>query len=208
MALHWRRIGREWFIRAQSCRVPDDLPGIGGFRMAHFSPSSRSVRQVTSFTSPLGISHSMRRFTMLRGALPLWLGLICVLLVALAGCGGTSGSGGSNAPVTGGTLNVGLTSHASPRPAQVHRVGRPRGHAQYVRYTGARGRKNTVQPDLATSWNYTSPTQLVFTLRSDVKFQDGTPFNGRRRLQHQPHPSGRVFPAQERALLGQVGGCR
>src|SRR5262249_50076176 len=31
--------------------------------------------------------------------------------------------------------------------------------------------------DLATSWNYTSPTQLVFTLRTDVKFQDGTPFN-------------------------------
>ena len=38
-------------------------------------------------------------------------------------------------------------------------------------------RQNTVQPDLATSWTYASPTQLTFTLRSDVKFQDGTPFN-------------------------------
>jgi peptide/nickel transport system substrate-binding protein len=37
--------------------------------------------------------------------------------------------------------------------------------------------KNEVQPDLATSWQYTSPTELVFTLRTDVKFQDGTAFN-------------------------------
>ncbi len=37
--------------------------------------------------------------------------------------------------------------------------------------------KNNVQPDLAISWQYTSPTQLVFTLRTDVTFQDGTPFN-------------------------------
>src|SRR5262249_13411934 len=74
--------------------------------MAHFSPSSRSVQQFTSGASPYG----MRRFAALRGALSLWLGLICVLLVALAGCGATSNSGGSNAPVTGGTLNVGLTS--------------------------------------------------------------------------------------------------
>ena len=36
---------------------------------------------------------------------------------------------------------------------------------------------NTIVPDLATSWTYPSPTQLVFTLRTDVKFQDGTPFN-------------------------------
>jgi peptide/nickel transport system substrate-binding protein len=36
---------------------------------------------------------------------------------------------------------------------------------------------NSVQPDLATSWQYPSPTQLVFTLRTDVTFQDGTPFN-------------------------------
>jgi len=36
---------------------------------------------------------------------------------------------------------------------------------------------NSIVPDLASSWSYTSPTQLVFTLRTDVKFQDGTPFN-------------------------------
>jgi peptide/nickel transport system substrate-binding protein len=34
-----------------------------------------------------------------------------------------------------------------------------------------------IDPDLATSWHYTTTTTLVFTLRTDVKFQDGTPFN-------------------------------
>ncbi len=37
--------------------------------------------------------------------------------------------------------------------------------------------KNNVQPDLATSWTYPTPTELDFTLRTDVTFQDGTPFN-------------------------------
>src|SRR5215471_1916271 len=36
---------------------------------------------------------------------------------------------------------------------------------------------NAIVPDLASSWSNTSPTQLVFTLRTDVKFQDCTPFN-------------------------------
>jgi len=36
---------------------------------------------------------------------------------------------------------------------------------------------NNIVPDLATSWSYTSPTELVFILRTDVQFQDGTPFN-------------------------------
>jgi len=37
--------------------------------------------------------------------------------------------------------------------------------------------KNAIVPELATSWSYTTPTELVFTLRTDVTFQDGTPFN-------------------------------
>jgi peptide/nickel transport system substrate-binding protein len=37
--------------------------------------------------------------------------------------------------------------------------------------------QNVVVPNLATSWSYTAPTHLVFTLRTDVTFQDGTPFN-------------------------------
>jgi peptide/nickel transport system substrate-binding protein len=143
--------------------------------MAHSFPSLRSISRFSNFTSSPGI----RRLAALRGALPLWLGLICALLVALAGCGGgTSGSGTSNAPVTGGTLNVGLTSDVVTldplkSSALVDREVMLNLYDTLVRVD----EKNTVQPDLATSWTYTSPTQLVFTLRSDVKFQDGTPFN-------------------------------
>jgi peptide/nickel transport system substrate-binding protein/glutathione transport system substrate-binding protein len=36
---------------------------------------------------------------------------------------------------------------------------------------------NKLQPMLATSWTLDSPTQLTLKLRTDVKFQDGTPFN-------------------------------
>lgn len=37
--------------------------------------------------------------------------------------------------------------------------------------------QNNIQPDLALSWKYDSPTSLTFTLRTDVKFQDGTAFD-------------------------------
>ncbi len=37
--------------------------------------------------------------------------------------------------------------------------------------------QNVIEPGLATSWTYSSPTQLIFTLRTGVTFQDGTPFN-------------------------------
>jgi peptide/nickel transport system substrate-binding protein len=38
------------------------------------------------------------------------------------------------------------------------------------------GKDMSRTPWLATSWKTVSPTQHVFTLRKDVKFQDGTPF--------------------------------
>jgi peptide/nickel transport system substrate-binding protein len=37
--------------------------------------------------------------------------------------------------------------------------------------------QNTIVPDLATSWSYPTALQVLLTLRTDVKFQDGTPFN-------------------------------
>ncbi len=32
-----------------------------------------------------------------------------------------------------------------------------------------------IVPQIATKWDYKSPTEIVFTLRSDVKFHDGQP---------------------------------
>ncbi len=138
--------------------------------MAHSSPLSRFIPRFSNPTASRG--------TAFRSVFPVGLGLICVLLVALAGCGGTSGSNPSNNPVTGGTLNVGLTSDVVTldplkSTALVDRQVMLNIYDTLVRIDD----KNVVQPDLASSWSYTTPTQLVFTLRSDVKFQDGTPFN-------------------------------
>src|SRR5260370_32585872 len=147
---------------------------LGGSRMVRSFPSSSSIFQSLSFISSCAARH---RAT-IRGALPLWLSLLCALLVVLAGCGSSNGPQTSNGPVTGGTLNVGLTSDVVTldplkSSALVDRQVMLNVYDTLVRVDA----QNTVQPDLATSWSYTSPTQLVFTLRSDVKFQDGTPFN-------------------------------
>jgi peptide/nickel transport system substrate-binding protein len=37
--------------------------------------------------------------------------------------------------------------------------------------------QGNILPDLATSWLYQTPVQLILTLRTDVMFQDGTPLN-------------------------------
>jgi peptide/nickel transport system substrate-binding protein len=37
-------------------------------------------------------------------------------------------------------------------------------------------KKFQVQPSLATSWQYVTPTQVRFNLRKDIKFHDGSPF--------------------------------
>jgi peptide/nickel transport system substrate-binding protein len=117
-----------------------------------------------------------------RPAAPFWrkrlLTLVSASMLALtlAACGGgTSGGGGVK---TGGTLNVGLDSDVVrldpvKSTALVDRQVMLNIYDTLVRVDA----QNKIQPDLATQWNYNSPTQLVFTLRSDVKFQDGTPFN-------------------------------
>src|SRR5262245_42574171 len=134
--------------------------------MAHSFPPSPSSRSVPP-------SRGARR-----GPLALGFGLICALALALAACGGTSGSGTADTPVSGGTLNVGLNSDVVTldplkSSALVDRQVMLNIYDTLVRVDD----KNAVQPDLATSWSYSSPTQLVFTLRSDVKFLDGALFN-------------------------------
>lgn len=102
--------------------------------------------------------------------------LAAMAIVLLAGCGGTnSGSGG---PKTGGTLNVALDSDVVTLDPILSSALVDREVMLNVYDTLVRSdEKNNIQPDLATSWSYSTPTTLVFTLRSGVKFQDGTPFN-------------------------------
>ena len=97
------------------------------------------------------------------------------LLPILAACGGGSTSSTSK---FGGNLKVGLDS-------DVVTLDPLKSTALYDRQVMlniydtlvALDAHNNIVPDLATSWSNTSPTQLVFTLRTDVTFQDGTPFN-------------------------------
>ncbi len=105
------------------------------------------------------------------------LGIALVLAFALAGC--TSGAGGqTSGPKTGGTLNVGLDSDVvtlDPLKSSAL-VDREVMFNMYDTLVTVDA-KNTVQPGLAASWSNPSPTQIVFTLRSGIQFQDGTPFN-------------------------------
>ncbi|MHB8600586.1 MAG: ABC transporter substrate-binding protein [Ktedonobacteraceae bacterium] len=97
------------------------------------------------------------------------------LLPILAACGGGSTSTTSK---FGGNLKVGLDS-------DVVTLDPLKSTALYDREVMlniydtlvALDAHNNIVPDLATSWSYTTPTQLVFTLRTGVTFQDGTPFN-------------------------------
>jgi peptide/nickel transport system substrate-binding protein len=88
-------------------------------------------------------------------------------------------SGGTSTPTTkGGKLNVGLAADLSTLDPLKSSSFYDRQVMLNIYDTLVRvDAKNNVQPDLATSWQYTTPTELVFTLRTDVTFQDGTPFN-------------------------------
>ena len=106
---------------------------------------------------------------------PIFLVLLALLFTAC-------GSGGANATTSpskfGGKLNVGLNSDAVTldplqSTALVDRQVMLNLYDTLVRVDA----QNNIQPDLATSWSYTTPRQLVFTLRTDVKFTDGTAFD-------------------------------
>jgi len=98
------------------------------------------------------------------------------LATILSACGG--GSPSPTQSKTGGNISVGLMSDAVTldplkSSALVDRQVMLNIYDTLVKVNA----QNALVPDLATSWSYTTPTKLVFTLRSGVMFQDGTPFN-------------------------------
>src|SRR5713226_5236433 len=95
--------------------------------------------------------------------------VLIILTVILAACGG--GSTTTNPSKYNGNISVGVDSDIVTLDRQVMLNI----YDTFVRVD----EHNAILPDLATSWSYTSSdnTKLVFTLRTDVKFQDGTPFN-------------------------------
>ncbi len=104
------------------------------------------------------------------GTLPVFL-VLFVFLISACGSGNATTS-------KGGNLKVGLAADLSTLDPLKSSSFYDRQVMLNIYDTLVKvDAKNNVQPDLATSWQYTSPTALVFTLRTDVKFQDGTPFN-------------------------------
>jgi len=114
-----------------------------------------------------------RRARTLSASLPV---LFIVLIMILAACGGTPPPAATSK--YGGKINAGLGSDVVTldplkSSAFVDREVMLNLYDTLVKVDP----QNNIVADLATSWTYASPTQLVFTLRTDVKFQDGTPFN-------------------------------
>jgi peptide/nickel transport system substrate-binding protein len=103
--------------------------------------------------------------------------IVFFLLILLAACGGGSATQQPQSKY-GGNLSVGLNSDVVTldplkSSALVDRQVMLNIYDTLVKVDA----QGNIVPDLATSWSYQSPTQLVLTLRTDVKFQDGTPLN-------------------------------
>ncbi|HEY4389541.1 MAG TPA: ABC transporter substrate-binding protein [Ktedonobacteraceae bacterium] len=102
--------------------------------------------------------------------------MLTTLMLLLAACGG-------QAPTTtqsknGGDISVGINSDVVTldplnSSALVDEQVMFNVYDTLVRVD----QNNNLIPDLATSWSQPTPKEWDFTLRTDVKFQDGTPFN-------------------------------
>jgi peptide/nickel transport system substrate-binding protein len=109
------------------------------------------------------------------------------LALALAACGGGSSSGGgsngsgngSGSSNGGGALTLGLLVPATTfeAPGMNWANESPYGQAVYDGLLQA-SPSGAIEPHLATAWSYNaSKTVLTMTLRTGVKFTDGTPFD-------------------------------
>ncbi|SFS16867.1 peptide/nickel transport system substrate-binding protein [Microbacterium sp. cf046] len=98
-------------------------------------------------------------------------------VLALTGC--AAGSEADPADRSGGTLTLGLITPVSSFSAQGANWANQSPYMQAVYDSLLRASPDgTIQPNLATEWSYNEDnTVLSLTLRDDVKFTDGTPFN-------------------------------
>ncbi|MGA1836669.1 ABC transporter substrate-binding protein [Herbiconiux sp. 11R-BC] len=104
--------------------------------------------------------------------------IVTAAVLALTGCS-AGGSGGSAGSSSGGTLTLGLITPVSSFSAQGANWANqsPPMQAVYDSLLKAEA-DGTIVANLATDWSYNADnTVLDLTLRSDVKFSDGTPFN-------------------------------
>lgn len=106
------------------------------------------------------------------------------VVFALTGC--TAGGSEDSNDSAGGTLTLGLIAPASNFAAQGAPWANESPYMQAV-YDGLlrAAPDGTIEPSLATKWVYNDDnTVLTLTLRDDVKFTDGTPFNADAAIQN------------------------
>src|SRR5215217_2087569 len=108
-----------------------------------------------------------------------WASGIAVVALAAAGCGmgDNGGGGGANAEGGGGHLvyteQFGPVAGWATETNDAHTLSRVGCLETLVKFTN----EGELEPMLATEWNQVEPTTWEFTLRDDVKFQDGTPMD-------------------------------
>ncbi|WP_423923447.1 ABC transporter substrate-binding protein [Frigoribacterium sp. 2-23] len=106
--------------------------------------------------------------------------LAAVALLAVAGCTANGTPTGSSTPVSGGTLTY-ATGDAEPTCLDPHVGGNyPQAliATQYAESLVSKNSKGDIVPWLATEWSEaTDGLSWTFTLKKDVSFTDGTPFD-------------------------------
>jgi peptide/nickel transport system substrate-binding protein len=107
------------------------------------------------------------------------LAVAAVLTVGLAACGNESGSGDSGSTKTSLTIAV-PSAVTSLNPTQIG-TGIPDQFFVQAAYDSliVRGADGSLEPGLATAWEYTDPENTTFqlTLREGVTFSDGSKFD-------------------------------
>jgi peptide/nickel transport system substrate-binding protein len=108
------------------------------------------------------------------------IGFLSLFLLAACGGGGGGGGGGASAsPKPGGTATIALESelHTLDPMDSSLLVEREVFYNVYDSLFTI-DPSLTIKPGLVTQWDTSDPMNYKFTLRSGVKYQDGTAFNG------------------------------
>lgn len=126
------------------------------------------------------LSRSLSSLFSRRGTVSTGTVIFLVCLFILSACGGSNASSNatSNQPRKGGNLSVGLIAEPTVLdPLTSVTIYDTDIMANMYDTLFKYDLHNTIQPELVSSYTYTSPTVLSLTLRSGVTFHDGTPFN-------------------------------
>jgi len=109
-----------------------------------------------------------------------WKQVVAVAVVAAAALTGCSAAGGNSSDSSAkGTLTLGLITPPASFSAQNANWANQAPYMQAVYDSLLQADPSgKIGPDLATKWSYNSDnTVLTLTLRTDVKFTDGTKFD-------------------------------